>query len=189
VFSWAGKDSGLFYSGRSPDSGPAIIYLPNQPPMPIAIIFWPGGNKTLSAIVYLRVSYSCLSYRENPMKKFLLISALLFTTAGCAVASDMPATKSGDILVNKTGMTLYTFDKDSANSGKSVCNGECAEYWPPLMATSSAAGNGKFSVVTRDDGSKQWAYEGKPLYTFKADKKAGDRNGDNKKNVWHVVKD
>jgi predicted lipoprotein with Yx(FWY)xxD motif len=44
-------------------------------------------------------------------------------------------------------------------------------------------------VVTRDDGSKQLAYKGKALYTFAKDSKAGERSGDNFKDVWHVVKD
>jgi predicted lipoprotein with Yx(FWY)xxD motif len=91
--------------------------------------------------------------------------------------------------VDKAGMTLYTFDKDTANSGKSACNGECAEYWPPLAAGEYAKASEGFSVITRADGSKQWAYKGKPLYHFLADKKPGDRKGDNKKNVWHVAKD
>lgn len=46
-----------------------------------------------------------------------------------------------------------------------------------------------WSAITRDDGSKQLAYKGKPLYLFVGDKKAGDRAGDNVKDIWHVVKD
>ena len=49
-------------------------------------------------------------------------------------------------------MTLYTFDRDSA--GKSACNGNCAVNWPPLMAPADAQPMGKWSVVTRDDGSQ-----------------------------------
>ncbi|HEY9381366.1 MAG TPA: hypothetical protein VIQ01_08985, partial [Burkholderiales bacterium] len=45
-----------------------------------------------------------------------------------------------------------------------------------------------YSLVVRDDGTKQWAYEGMPLYLYAADKKAGDRTGDNVKNAWHVIK-
>ncbi|AMK33594.1 Putative lipoprotein [Pseudomonas putida] len=42
--------------------------------------------------------------------------------------------------------------------------------------------------MTRDDGSSQWAYKGKPLYTFIKDKKAGETTGDGMKDVWHVAK-
>jgi predicted lipoprotein with Yx(FWY)xxD motif len=33
------------------------------------------------------------------------------------------------------------------------------------------------------------AYKGKPLYFYQADQKAGDRSGDNFKDVWHLVKE
>ena len=43
--------------------------------------------------------------------------------------------------------------------------------------------------ITRDDGSMQWAYDGKPLYTFKMDEKPGDMKGDGMKDVWHVMRE
>jgi len=124
------------------------------------------------------------------MKMHLTIAAMVCAGLTCtAAAAGLPAMKKSGMLVDKAGMTLYTFDKDTANSGKSVCNGECAEYWPPLAAGEYAKASEGFSVITRDDGTKQWAYKGKPLYHFLADKKPGDKKGDNKKNVWHVAKD
>ena len=48
-------------------------------------------------------------------------------------------------------------------------------------------GKDALEVVKRDDGSPQWAYKGKPLYFYSKDMKQGERNGDNFKNVWHVV--
>ncbi|NWL79457.1 hypothetical protein DM872_21640 [Pseudomonas taiwanensis] len=97
-----------------------------------------------------------------------------------------PAMEKDGMLVDAKGMTLYTYDKDS--DGKSACNGQCADNWPPLMADASAKADGEWSVVKRDDGSMQWAYDGKPLYTFVMDKKAGDVTGDGKMGVWHVAK-
>ncbi|CRI59749.1 hypothetical protein CCOS191_5213 [Pseudomonas sp. CCOS 191] len=89
--------------------------------------------------------------------------------------------------VDHDGMTLYTYDDDA--SGKSTCNGKCAENWPPLMVKQSdEAPKDKWTHVTRDDGSMQWAYDGKPLYTFVKDKKAGDTTGDGIKDVWHIAK-
>lgn len=96
------------------------------------------------------------------------------------------AMEKDGMLVDHAGMTLYTFDKDSA--GKSMCNGECAKNWPPLMAAGGEKAEGKWTQVKRDDGSLQWAYDGKPLYTFVKDKKAGDMTGDGMKDVWHVAK-
>jgi predicted lipoprotein with Yx(FWY)xxD motif len=84
-------------------------------------------------------------------------------------------------------MTLYTFDKDTG--GKSACNGQCTTNWPPLMAGSNAMAMGDYTIVVRDDGSKQWAHNGKPLYTWKNDKKPGDLEGDGFANgAWHVAK-
>ncbi|MDS1141018.1 hypothetical protein RE432_11285 [Pusillimonas sp. SM2304] len=123
------------------------------------------------------------------MKRLLCIAALAFAVNGLAAAADAPAQKNGDILVNAAGMTLYTFDKDTANSGKSACNDACAKAWPPLTAEAGAAATGKFSVIHRDDGTQQWAYDGKPLYLYRSDQAPGDRNGDNFREVWHVVKD
>ena len=87
------------------------------------------------------------------------------------------------VLTDAKGMTLYTFDKDA--EGKSNCNGKCAMAWPPLTASAEAKAMGDWTVVTRDDNSKQWAFKGKPLYTFIKDAKAGDTTGDGVGNSWH----
>jgi predicted lipoprotein with Yx(FWY)xxD motif len=120
-------------------------------------------------------------------------AATLLATAGCAnmaiPAAKTPAMLAGGALVAPGGMTLYTFDKDTANSGKSACNGPCAALWPPMMASAADQPAGAYSIVTRDDGARQWAYKGKPVYTYKADQKAGDRSGDNFKDVWHIIKE
>jgi predicted lipoprotein with Yx(FWY)xxD motif len=106
-----------------------------------------------------------------------------------AYAADPPNvgdTAKGKTLVDAKGMTLYTFDKDSA--GKSACNGPCAANWPPLQADAAVPAPAGYSVVTRDDGTKQWAYKGKPLYTWIKDKKPGDITGDGFLNgAWHVA--
>jgi predicted lipoprotein with Yx(FWY)xxD motif len=107
---------------------------------------------------------------------------------GCAgmMPGHMPAKVADGMLTNSAGMTLYTFDKDTA--GKSACNGPCAVNWPPLMAKDDAKTSGDYSIVTRDDGKKQWAYKGKPLYTWVKDQKSGDKTGDGVNNVWHVAR-
>jgi predicted lipoprotein with Yx(FWY)xxD motif len=116
-------------------------------------------------------------------KYLLAIVALLASTITLAAE---PAMVNGGKLVDHEGMTLYTFDKDSA--GKSACNDQCAVNWPPLAADADSSAEGKWTVVTRDDKTRQWAYDGKPLYTFKSDKRAGDVEGDGKGGVWHVAK-
>ena len=104
------------------------------------------------------------------------------------------AVKSVDIggkmvLTDASGMTLYTFDKDTAGDGKSVCNGDCAVKWPPLMAAADAKADGDFTIVTRDDGATMWAHKGWPLYYWYEDTKAGDISGDGVGGVWHLAID
>ncbi|MES2037922.1 MAG: hypothetical protein V4495_08800 [Pseudomonadota bacterium] len=119
----------------------------------------------------------------------ICLALLTSATFICGFAQAQSAPKVADgVLVSDTGMTLYSFDKDVAGSGKSTCNGPCAANWPPV-AVPAKLPSGKYSVVTRDDGSTQLAYDGKPLYLYAADKKAGERTGDNFKNVWHLVKE
>ncbi len=96
-------------------------------------------------------------------------------------------TAKGKTFVDAHGMTLYAFAKDS--DGKSTCKDACAKNWPPLAAGRSAAEKGeKGWPVVREDGSKQWAYRGKPLYTFVKDEKPGDLKGDGFLNgAWSVA--
>ena len=115
---------------------------------------------------------------------FIAVSALY--AAGAQAQS--PAMPRDGILVDQKGMTLYTFDKDQANSGKSVCNGQCATNWPPVAAAAGAKPEGDWSIATRDDGARQWAYKGKPVYLFVKDAKTGDKTGDGVGGVWHVIK-
>ena len=120
--------------------------------------------------------------RKHIAAALVLGSAALFTAGAHAQAVK---TQDG-VLVNSAGMTLYTFDKDTA--GKSACNDQCAKIWPPVAAPADAKPMGDMTVITRDDGSKQWAYKGKPVYLYAKDTKPGDKTGDNFKEVWHVIK-
>jgi len=121
--------------------------------------------------------------------KFLTIAVLTAALlGGCASLSSPPAKVADGVLVGPNGMTLYTFDRDVTGSGKSVCNGPCATNWPPLMAAETDKASGDYTIITRDDGKKQWAMKGKPLYYWVKDSKAGDKTGDGVQNVWHIVK-
>ncbi|MDR9861220.1 putative lipoprotein with Yx(FWY)xxD motif [Pseudomonas baetica] len=115
--------------------------------------------------------------------KALLMAAAL-ALPGLAMAAE-PAMMKDGMMVDHKGMTVYTFDKDAG--GKSMCNGDCAKNWPPMMAPADAKAEGKWSVIKRDDGMMQYAYDGKPLYTFVKDEKPGEMKGDGMKDVWHVV--
>jgi predicted lipoprotein with Yx(FWY)xxD motif len=118
---------------------------------------------------------------------FAAAAAMLIVA--CASMSGGPPVKVTDgVYAGDNGMTLYTFDRDTAGSGKSVCNGQCASLWPPLLADDSAQAAGPWTVITRDDGKKQWALNGKPVYFFVRDTKPGERSGENFNNVWRLAK-
>ena len=106
--------------------------------------------------------------------------------AGAAVAStnksssiSLRTTKIGKVLVGANGRTLYLFTADKGTN--SACYGQCAAYWPPLIAQKPTVGTGLnaslLSTTKRKDGKLQVNYGGHPLYFFAEDKKAGDLNG------------
>ena len=139
------------------------------------------------------------------MLRVLVMAAALLLPAGDAFAhGEEPApppkkeaplfpvkvvqTRKGAIFVDLNGMTLYTFDRDTAGN-KSTCEGKCVERWKPLAAAADAEAKGDFTVITRSDGSKMWAYRYRPLYTSQSDKAPGDTYGSfDTSNLWHVAR-
>lgn len=98
-----------------------------------------------------------------------VVAASLAMVAGSALAAPAGLKQiGGGAWANADGKALYTFDNDTT-PGKSVCNAGCAAIWPPLVAGSDAAPSGDWSIITRDDGAKQWAHKGKPVYMFGRD--------------------
>jgi predicted lipoprotein with Yx(FWY)xxD motif len=92
----------------------------------------------------------------------------------------------GKVLVDSEGMTLYYFQKDQKGSGKSKCEGACAEAWPPLITEGepeamSGVKAAMLGTIERSDGTTQVTYAGWPLYTFVDDKKPGEDNGTDSK--------
>ena len=114
---------------------------------------------------------------------FLALSASLSFAAEPAMETD---SSMGKIYTDAKGMTLYVFDKDEP--GKSNCYDQCAVNWPPYLAAADAVPEGEWTIIDRTDGTKQWAYDGKPVYLFIQDKAAGDLTGEGKAdNTWHVL--
>lgn len=97
--------------------------------------------------------------------------------------------KVGSFLTDGKGMTLYVYAKDSV--GKSDCTGDCAKNWLPYTVASANAKlieapgiSGQLSIIKRDDGKFQVAYDGMPLYHFYEDKQMGDMHGQGMANNW-----
>lgn len=127
---------------------------------------------------------------------FRIFSALALTATvmyGCASAPTTPSTPAAPakitngMLTDPKSMTLYTFDRDVAGSGKSVCNGECARNWLPFYAPAGAKASPDYQIIIRDDGKAQWAIKGKPLYFWPEDQEPGDKFGDGYNNLWRLV--
>jgi predicted lipoprotein with Yx(FWY)xxD motif len=122
------------------------------------------------------------------------VAAVALAAAGVATAAavthrssstsgtvDLRSTKLGKVLATKSGLTLYLFKID--RNGRSACYGQCATYWPPLIAKGKpTAGTGVkaklLGTIKRKNGTKQVTYAGHPLYRFKLDKRAGQVNGE-----------
>ena len=145
-----------------------------------------GGATTAPA-----ASASASPASEAPSESAAAESPSESAAAGGATVN-LADTSLGSVLVGADGKTLYIFTPDAASTGKSVCNGECATAWPPLMGDAvPTVGTGleaeDFSTITRDDGSKQIAFYGQPLYYFAADAAAGDVKGQGLNDKWYVV--
>ncbi len=125
-----------------------------------------------------------------------LLSALAL--AAVSTAASAQAVVNNGVLTSQTGMTLYIFDKDAA--GSSTCTNACGKLWAPLRVADpdNASGGSSaltamdyltdYSTIQREDGTRQWAYRGKPLYLFSRDHKPGDRNGDEFDRIRHVAR-
>ena len=96
----------------------------------------------------------------------------------------------GSYLTDTSGKTLYVFTKDSG--GNSSCTGACITKWPAFgpdypVTNPSVLNNADFTPVSRDDGMKQTAYRGRPLYYYSGDGLPGDLNGQGFNNLWYVA--
>jgi predicted lipoprotein with Yx(FWY)xxD motif len=113
-----------------------------------------------------------------------ILMGMAIVLAPMAMSSSAMAGET--VLTNNEGMTLYTFDKDS--QGMSHCYDGCAAKWPPFNAGKNSEAKEGYSFTTRKDGSQQWTYADKPLYTWVGDRNKGDTTGDGVGGVWHTAK-
>ena len=133
-----------------------------------------------------------LSRRSLVVAALAAASLILVITAAWAQDVPSPLKKSmsserGAYLIDAKGMTLYIFDKDK-EPGKSVCYGECAKSWPPYAPEAGEPeAVSPLTVITRDDGTKQYAYKGRPLYYYAKDSSPGDVNGEGVGKAWWIV--
>jgi len=110
-----------------------------------------------------------------------------FVGTACLLAVPALPSHAAGMLTGANGMTLYVFDKDTG--GMPTCYDACATNWPPYLGKAGETMKPGWKLVPRKDGAMQWSYDGKPLYFFAGDKKKGDKAGDGRGGIWHVVND
>lgn len=123
---------------------------------------------------------------------FRTLTTAVIATIGLAAAANAQTigtvqTDSGIVIASAAnGMTLYTFRNDGR--GTSNCYNDCATAWPPFLASASAAPEGALTIIARQDGGRQWALNGQPLYFWAGDSRPGDVTGDGVGGVWDAVR-
>jgi predicted lipoprotein with Yx(FWY)xxD motif len=94
----------------------------------------------------------------------------------------------GRIVVDGKGMTVYRFEKDTAQPPRSNCTAACATQWLPVPYTADMKIEGidqkLIGSVPRADGTAQVTLAGWPVYRFSGDAKPGDIKGQGKDGVW-----
>lgn len=121
-------------------------------------------------------------------RKHFLVSLFICCLGLATSVTAQPHIEADQILAHD-GHTLYVFDNDVTGSGKSVCLGACANIFPPYLVSSTDKAQAPWSLATREDGSRQWSYKGRPLYRFYADERKGVAGGDGlNRKTWHIAR-
>jgi len=107
------------------------------------------------------------------------------TSTATQVVTTKTSSSLGQYLADTSGKTLYTYGADT--TGVSNCTGSCLTDWPVYKATATTNLQTNVTVITRSDGTKQYAYKGMPLYYFTGDSSAGQVTGDGVSG-FHVAK-
>ena len=99
--------------------------------------------------------------------------------------------KLGEIVVDKNGMTVYRFLKDTQWPMSTKCVGDCLDKWPVVAPVDKNDTKGillkGYTVFDRPDGIKQQTINCIPLYTFANDKAPGDTNGQGVGGTWFAI--
>jgi predicted lipoprotein with Yx(FWY)xxD motif len=98
----------------------------------------------------------------------------------------------GPVLTDKDGRTLYLFTKDGKDSGKSTCDGACAQKWPPVLVdgritVAESIDTALIGQVRRTDGTMQVTVGGWAVYTYSQDGAPGEATGHGVGNTWYAM--
>ena len=105
--------------------------------------------------------------------------------SGHVVVKTRHVSPYGTILTTSSGRSLYLFTDDP--KGKSVCTGECAKEWPPLIVPKGDTVTGVAGLGTIKRGSRlQAALHGHALYRYSGDTAAAEVDGQGDDGDWFV---
>ena len=77
----------------------------------------------------------------------------------------------GQALFNEENRVLYAYTGDIARETPQCGAIPCR--WIPVAAPQLAVPVGEFTIVIRPDQTRQWAYQGRPLFTYSGDYESG----------------
>lgn len=128
----------------------------------------------------------------------LVVLALVAASGGSAgakgakrVAKEVESAALGKtVLANLRGRTLYSLSAEKR--GRFICTDRaCLADWHPLLVRAGVKPTGpvRLGTVKRPEGRTQVTFKGRPLYTFAADSKPGEANGEGFRDVgtWHAA--
>lgn len=154
-------------------------------------------SRTLSTLAAIVIVAAACSSAASPSASSAAPSTAVSASAGASAAAGVTLAvaedaKLGKFLTGEAGKTLYVFTADT-EANKSTCVDQCLANWPPLLAPGGAAPaapagvTGTLATFARPDGAMQVSYNGKPLYYYTKDTKAGDTTGQGVGGKWFVA--
>jgi predicted lipoprotein with Yx(FWY)xxD motif len=160
-----------------------------------------GQEHGAASLAAMRVPYAGPAVAGVSVIALGLLGGALAVATSTSAVTTVPAAAGGallrteniggaTVLANAQGRTLYWFAPDSP--GKSVCYGQCAQYWPPVPGPDHGGNGitGTLATIRRTGGGLQETYNGHPLYTYVGDTGPGQANGNNldlNGGFWHEV--
>ena len=106
------------------------------------------------------------------MKRWILLAAL---AAGCADAAGSFHVSQQHPDHGRGPYALHTMPR--TRPARALATPLRRLVAPVPRHEQEGEAGGYFTVITRDDGKRQWAFDGKPLYFNATDSRPGDRKG------------
>jgi predicted lipoprotein with Yx(FWY)xxD motif len=126
----------------------------------------------------------------------LLAAASLLALSPARAAIDIDAPYPAEVSLTDEGDKGFVFRRcpsntrlyvsDADKNGRPACNAACERDWLPVRAPDGATTLGQWTPVKRDDGSLQWAYRGRPVYSLVQDLPYAPK-GDGRDGTWHLL--